>query len=294
MKMACIRHILFLSIFFILPTLSPQASARIKPDSVGLREIHQAEQLLQRAEKSGDADTLIAAQKAVLQIYRNLLAEKTPVASDAYSNYPLNMELTFVVFALFTLSFTLLVKSYLARHKSKVEVLRCQMDAMDELLMVRKSAFIAQAKQDESFKKENEERIKKLELRKQHLESSLSQEDLEEVRVLQFRANKIVQSLYRKCDEGKLLDDADCQSLLPVIESIAPRALSFLEQRKPRMIEEDYRMCLLILAGMAPKHIVRLLCCTSQKVSMQRKRYLKEFFSKEGKPSEFDILLRTL
>ncbi len=263
-------------------------------DSVRMREIRHAERLLMRAEKSGNADTLIAAQKTVLQTYRNLLPEKTSETGGIKQSTPLNMELTFALFAMFTLLFTFFAKTYVARHKSKVEGLRMQMDAMDELLEVRKSAIKTIAEHDESSKKENEERIKELELRKQHLESSLSQEDLEDVRVSQFRANKTVQSLYRKCDEGKLPEEADWQSLLFVIENIAPRALSFLEQRRPRMIDEDYRMCLLIIAGMAPKHIVRMLCCTPQKVSMQRKRYLKEFFSKEGKPSEFDTLIRTL
>lgn len=250
--------------------------------------------LLQRAEKSSNADTIIMAQKAALQTYRRLLAEKTSGSVQHQSNYALEVELAFGLFAMFALLCGLSVKAYVARHKSKVNGLRMQMDAMDELLEVRKSVFNASAGQEAQCGHENEERIKELEMRKLRLELSLSQEDLEDVRVAQFRSNKHVQSVYRKCEAGKLLDEADWLALSHTIESIAPRALSFLEQRRPRMIEEDYRMCLLIVTGMAPKHIVRLLCCTPQKVSMQRKRYLKEFFLKDGKPAEFDTLLRTL
>jgi hypothetical protein len=60
------------------------------------------------------------------------------------------------------------------------------------------------------------------------------------------------------------------------------------------MIQEDHRMCMLICAGFSPKVMKELLICTSQKLSIQRKRFLEQYFNMRGSAKDFDLRLQSL
>lgn len=128
----------------------------------------------------------------------------------------------------------------------------------------------------------------------EQMRNDLSDEELEKLMVGQAQQQDVVKHfLYLAANDVKPMPD-DWKQLHDCLYSLYGRAVMFMDGKRKNMSEEDYRMCLLILSGFLPKHMVKLLCCTPQKISMQRKRYLETFFNVQGKPVDFDRMLRCL
>lgn len=126
------------------------------------------------------------------------------------------------------------------------------------------------------------------------VESEFSDVDLVKVRLEQFQKISVVHSFYQCATQDQKVSKDQWKELSESINDIAPTIMDFLHEHKYQMIEEDYKMCLLVVVGIAPKYIKNILFCSSQKISMQRKRLLKSLFNEEGTPSTFDYKLRSL
>lgn len=126
------------------------------------------------------------------------------------------------------------------------------------------------------------------------VESQFSDSDLIKARQELFQASPIVQHFYLCATNGIRTSDEDWTELTECINKITPATIEFLNKYKYKITEIDYRMCLLIIVGVQLKYIKKILFCTAQKLSMQRKRHLHTFFHIDGKPNEFDNLLRSI
>ena len=120
------------------------------------------------------------------------------------------------------------------------------------------------------------------------------QQQLAESRIAALRNTKIVRRFLELYDIKKRTQQEDWDALFETINTINPRACEFLLLHKSTMIQEDYRMCMLICVGFTPKVMKELLTCTSQKISIQRKRFLEQYFNTEGSAKDFDLLLQTM
>lgn len=120
------------------------------------------------------------------------------------------------------------------------------------------------------------------------------QQQLAESRIAALRNTKIVRRFLELYDIKKRPQQEDWDALFETINTVNPRACEFLLLHKSTMIQEDHRMCMLICAGFTPKVMKELLTCTSQKISIQRKRFLEQYFNTEGSAKDFDLLLQTM
>ena len=120
------------------------------------------------------------------------------------------------------------------------------------------------------------------------------QQQLAESRIAALRNTKIVRRFLELYDIKKRTQQEDWDALFETINTINPRACEFLLLHKSTMIQEDYRMCMLICVGFTPKVMKELLTCTSQKISIQRKRFLEQYFNTEGSAKDFDLILQTM
>lgn len=126
------------------------------------------------------------------------------------------------------------------------------------------------------------------------IESQFTDEDLIKARLEQFQSSSIVQRFYTCAEKGLKTTDKEWTELIACISKIAPAIMHFLNKNKCKISNIDFKMCLLIAVGIPPKHMKKILICTGQKLSMQRKRHLYTFFHIDGKPCEFDSLLKSL
>lgn len=120
------------------------------------------------------------------------------------------------------------------------------------------------------------------------------QQQLAESRIAALRNTKIVRRFLEMYDTKKRPQQEDWDALFETINTVNPRACEFLLLHKSTMIQEDHRMCMLICVGFTPKVMKELLTCTSQKISIQRKRFLEQYFNTEGSAKDFDLLLQTM
>jgi hypothetical protein len=120
------------------------------------------------------------------------------------------------------------------------------------------------------------------------------QQQLAESRIAALRNTKIVRHFLEMYDTKKRPQQEDWDALFETINTVNPRACDFLLLHKSTMIQEDHRMCMLICVGFTPKVMKELLTCTSQKISIQRKRFLEQYFNTEGSAKDFDLLLQTM
>lgn len=120
------------------------------------------------------------------------------------------------------------------------------------------------------------------------------QQQLAESRIAALRNTKIVRRFLELYDIKKRPQQEDWDALFETINTVNPRACEFLLLHKSTMIQEDHRMCMLICVGFTPKVMKELLTCTSQKISIQRKRFLEQYFNTEGSAKDFDLLLQTM
>ncbi len=118
------------------------------------------------------------------------------------------------------------------------------------------------------------------------------QQQLAESRIEALRNTKIVRRFLELYDIKKRPQQEDWDALFETINTVNPRACEFLLLHKSTMILEDHRMCMLICAGFTPKVMKELLTCTSQKLSVQRKRFLEQYFHTKGSAKDFDLLLQ--
>ena len=119
-------------------------------------------------------------------------------------------------------------------------------------------------------------------------------QQLAESRIEALQNTTIVRRFLEMYDTGKRPQQEDWDALFATINTINPKACDFLLLHKSTMILEDHRMCMLICAGITPKVMKALLICTSQKISIQRKRFLEQYFNQEGSAKDFDLLLQTM
>ena len=119
-------------------------------------------------------------------------------------------------------------------------------------------------------------------------------QQLAENRIEALQNTTIVRRFLEMYDTGKRPQQEDWDALFATINTINPKACDFLLLHKSTMILEDHHMCMLICAGITPKVMKALLICTSQKISIQRKRFLEQYFNQEGSAKDFDLLLQTM
>lgn len=120
------------------------------------------------------------------------------------------------------------------------------------------------------------------------------QQLLAESRIAELQNTKIVRRFLEMYDKKVLPKQEDWDALFETINTINPNACDFLLLHKSTMIQEDHRMCMLICAGFTPKVMKELLICTSQKLSIQRKRFLEQYFNMRGSAKDFDLRLQSL
>lgn len=154
------------------------------------------------------------------------------------------------------------------------------------------NVLMAQDRQDEFSKQEN--KVATAINKAKAIEENLSVDNLIRLRLDTFQQTPIVTHLYECAMRNQKVTEDDWNTLFHTITEITPPIAHFMKLRYGKMQDSDYKLCLLVIVGIPPKHIKEILCCTFQKISMQRKRYLKIFFDKEGKPSDFDDMLRSL
>lgn len=138
------------------------------------------------------------------------------------------------------------------------------------------------------------EKVQEAKERVTSIESEFSNIDLVNARLEQFKKNEVVHSFYQCATLHQKTSEKQWTELADYINNVAPAIMTFLRDHQYQMIEGDYKMCLLVVVGIAPKYIKNILFCSSQKISMQRKRLLKNLFDEEGTPSKFDYKLRSL
>ena len=138
------------------------------------------------------------------------------------------------------------------------------------------------------------EKVQEAKERVTSIESEFSNIDLVNARLEQFKKNEVVHSFYQCATLHLKTSEKQWTELADYINNVAPAIMTFLRDHQYQMIEGDYKMCLLVVVGIAPKYIKNILFCSSQKISMQRKRLLKNLFDEEGTPSKFDYKLRSL
>lgn len=255
-----------------------------------------------RFRKSGNTDSLVYYQSKLISFYQGEIssihdAEQRKLAGKERMRGILLIEWGCLGLLLVSVAVAVVLYFYRKRMEAKGRY---------ALLQMKFSFYIKRLVSQKDLLSLDEEEVSPL-LRKhlraevddtnraiEQMKSGLSEAELEQMLVAQAQQLEVVKRfLNLAANDARPVPD-DWTMLHDGLHVIYGHAVDFLDGKRKDMLEEDYRMCLLILAGFLPKQMVRLLCCTPQKISMQRKRHLASFFSEQGKPADFDRRLRCL
>lgn len=284
-----------LSLFLALSASNVHAAEM--PDSVAAG-LQQAQTRLLLFRQAHETDSVIACQSRIIAIYSDHLPRQAEADDklQRQTNDIVAIELFFLlVLAVVTAVYatSVIVRKRLKSHYN-FELHKFEFDTYSEVIRSQKELLDATASAAlPEVRSQVEERLHKAAEAIDELRQQLPAEELSGILVAQAQGLSPVRRMLDASESDTMPAPAAWADLRDALETVNPDAVSYLESRRPSMLTDDYRMCLLVLAGIPPKHMVRLLCCTPQKISMQRKRYLQTFFGRDGRPAEFDTLLRT-
>ena len=163
--------------------------------------------------------------------------------------------------------------------------LRQKQQVHDEILKIKSQKY-------ESLISDKEELIKMLNDKLERHSLTFAKEDLlneeldsDEV-VMRFRE-------YVKRPIGDTLSSDDWKDLYEIIEQKIPGFRFYVNRDGNILSEKEYKICILVRLNFKPSDIGALLDLSSDNISNIRKRLLKKIFGEEGKPKDFDKLIKS-
>lgn len=289
------RFSLFLLLF--LSACSLHVRAAEMPDSV-TRQLQQAQNRLTHFHTAHESDSVICCQEQMIAIYKAYIAGKQ--ADDdrrlGATNGVVAIEFFFLIILIMIIAVyaaSIVVRKKLKSHYD-FELHKFELNTYTEVVKSQKELLNATSVAAPSeVGKQVEQQLNRAIEAIDKLRREISPEQLSEILVSQAQGLSTVRRMLDASENDTKPGAEEWTALRDDLERVNPVPVAYLDSQRSKMITDDYRMCLLVLAGIPPKHMVRLLCCTPQKISMQRKRYLQAFFGRSGRPAEFDLLLRT-
>lgn len=238
-------------------------------------------------------ETAIAVQLQELQSHFDIMSEREKAANAIIQKQKIKINI-YILVILFGFVIAIVAILYVRKKKKYTKLLKEYQKAIYDAKIEKEKMNILITnnihRELESQKRKVSETIKKA----QSIEEKLSPEELVQMRLDTFQQTTIVVHFLNCSIHNKKIEEKDWISLFEIISEVAPPVAKFLREHRARMQDSDYRMFMLVIVGIPPKHIKQLLYCTYQKISMQRKRYFKIFFGKDGKPTDFDFTLRSI
>jgi len=112
-----------------------------------------------------------------------------------------------------------------------------------------------------------------------------------EAEVYDLEKSKIVTSIMALRMQGKSIRPEEWDALCKAVEERYPTFHEHMNSRQ-KLNETEYRVCLLLVSGFNPTDIEILMGKSNSFAAMTRKRLCIKVFGIEGKPQDFDRLLR--
>ncbi len=287
------KQFAFIVLFFLC--VSVQSSPCQVQDSLPYVE------QITRFRKSGNKDSLVYYQSRLISFYQGEIssihdAEQRKLAGKERMRDILLIEWGCLGLLLVSVVVAVVLYSYRKRMEAKgrYALLQMKFSLYIKRLVSQKDLLSLDEEVSPLLQKHLRAEVDDTNRAIEQMKSGLSEAELEQMLVAQAQQLEVVKHfLNLAANDSRPVPD-DWTMLHDGLHVIYDHAVTFLDGKRKDLLEEDYRMCLLILAGFLPKQMVRLLCCTPQKISMQRKRHLASFFNEQGKPADFDRRLRCL
>jgi len=196
--------------------------------------------------------------------------------------------------------FVLIVSYFLYSHKKKKQRIRELFQDYQVAIQERKETEeeLIEIKKEQATDKnviaQYYQRIQSQDTRIASLEKSIRKNDMR-AKGINLADTDIVKRFetLRRQGRDNLLTSEDWKCLRKTIEEIYPTFHEHMNARQ-RLNESEYNVCLLVVSGFEPSDIDNLTQHSSSFASMTRKRLCAKVFGIDGKPTDFDRLLRQL